>query len=185
VIAAIVLNETRQATAARDYQYMTTNLTPCPDIQKIFIPTDVFPEIEIPSKGDLFGKYYELPDAHKESWRLATALSRVFPKSWTYSTHEKALYLMRLPARTFSLPVRIVASTIIALSGGALLIVPMVVMSFNPSRPKSLITVSCAVFLFGFCVGVVLRRKTYNTFLATAAYAAVLVVFVGTGTGSG
>jgi hypothetical protein len=116
---------------------------------------------------------------------FATGLSRVFPKSWTYSTDEKFLHLIGLPPRTFSLPVRIVASTIVALSGGALLIVPVMVMSFNPSRPKSLITVSCAVFLFGIFLGAVLRNKASDTFVATATYAAVLVVFVGTGTGSG
>jgi VIT1/CCC1 family predicted Fe2+/Mn2+ transporter len=167
---------------------MTTSLTPCPDIQKIFIASGVsgvFPEIGTPSEGDLFGKYYELPDSHRTSWRLATALNRLLPKNWTYSRDEKLEYLKERPPRRFSIPVRIVASSIVAFFGGALLIVPMVVMSFNPSRPKSLITVSCAVFLFGFFLGAVLRSKSSDTFVATATYAAVLVVFVGTGTGSG
>jgi hypothetical protein len=132
---------------------MTTNLTPCPDIQKAFGASGVFPEIEVPSKGDLFRKYYELPDAHRASWRLATALSKMLPNDWTYSKDEEFEHCMGLPPRSFSIPVRIVASTIGTLSDGALLIVPMVVMSFNPSRPKSLIMVSCAVFLFGFFLG--------------------------------
>jgi hypothetical protein len=85
-----------------------------------------------------------------------------------------------------TLSVRIIASTVIAVSGGALLIVPMLVMSFNTNRTKSLITVSCSVLLFGFFLSAVMKSKSSDIFVATATYAAVLVVFVGTSTnGSG
>jgi hypothetical protein len=61
----------------------------------------------------------------------------------------------------------------------------MVIMSINTNRSKSLITVSCSVLLFGFFLGAVMRSKSTEIFIATATYAAVLVVFVGTGPGSG
>jgi hypothetical protein len=42
---------------------------------------------------------------------------------------------------------------ITAVCGGALIIVPIVIMSFNASKTKSLITVSLAVILFAFFLG--------------------------------
>jgi len=65
-----------------------------------------------------------------------------------------------------------------AIAGGASLIVPMVVMSLQPSLKKSLITTSVAVVLFGLLAGVLDRKNPLNL---TMAYAAVLVVFVGVG----
>jgi hypothetical protein len=51
--------------------------------------------------------------------------------------------------------------------------------------PKSLITMSCGIFLFGFFPGPALRRNNSDAFVATATYAAVLVVLVGAETGFG
>jgi hypothetical protein len=42
--------------------------------------------------------------------------------------------------------------------------VPMIVMSFDASETKSLITVSVAVVLFGFVLGAVARARTENVF---------------------
>jgi hypothetical protein len=62
----------------------------------------------------------------------------------------------------------------------------MAIMSFNINRTKSLVTVSRSVVLLGFFLGAIIRSKSSEIFVATATYAAVLVVFVGTGgTGSG
>jgi VIT1/CCC1 family predicted Fe2+/Mn2+ transporter len=125
------------------------------------------------------------PDRDPKSSRLASALNKLLPATFTYTKWEKAArkpFWEYLPPEQITLGVRIVASTIIAISGGALLIVPMVIMSFHSNRTKSLVTVSCSVLLFGFFLGVVIRSKSSEIFLATATYAAVLVVFVGTGT---
>ena len=70
-----------------------------------------------------------------------------------------------------------VIATVLAVGGGASLIVPMVVMALNPSLTKSLITTSVAVVLFALVFALV-DRKIVMTL--TTAYAAVLVVFVGT-----
>jgi hypothetical protein len=51
-------------------------------------------------------------------------------------------------------------------------------MSFQTERTRSLVTVAVAVTLFGFFLVVGVRTKSSETFLATATYAAILVVFL-------
>lgn len=68
-----------------------------------------------------------------------------------------------------------------ALFGGVSLIVPMLVMTLHPSRNTSLITTSAATFVFAIALAVGATDTAGKDVLAaTAAYAAVLVVFVGT-----
>ncbi len=181
------------AAAIRDYKYTRTHLIPYPPARNYSIRSilgGIFPEIEISkdSRAQWSGAYYQLPDASIRSSRLGRVVSSFLPRALAYSKAERTdkvvHYKLGVP-KQISLPVRIVASTIVAASGGALLIVPMVIMSFNTNHNKSLITVSCAVLLFAFFLAAVMRSKTTEIFIATATYAAVLVVFVGTGTGSG
>jgi hypothetical protein len=63
------------------------------------------------------------------------------------------------------------------------LIIPVLIMSIDPSLLKSLVT-SC-VFTIGFAVGITLSTLFggEESVTATAAYAAVLFVFVGVGLG--
>ena len=73
------------------------------------------------------------------------------------------------------------ARFIIAFTGGAALVVPMLIMSLpSIQRTKSLITVSLAVTLFAAMMSVAMRASNTETLVATATYAAVLIVFVGT-----
>jgi hypothetical protein len=67
-----------------------------------------------------------------------------------------------------------------AFTGGASLIVPMLIMSFDPSRNKSLIVVSVSVLIFAVFLSSGIHASNQETLAATATYAAVLVVFVGT-----
>lgn len=68
-----------------------------------------------------------------------------------------------------------------ALFGGAAVIGPMLVMTLHPSRNTSRITVSLATFLFALLLAIVAKDSAGKDVLAaTAAYAAVLIVFVGT-----
>lgn len=72
---------------------------------------------------------------------------------------------------------------LMAIFGGAALIGPMLIMTLHPSRNTSLITVSVATFLFAIALTFGATDSTGKDVLAaTAAYAAVLVVFVGTST---
>ena len=67
-----------------------------------------------------------------------------------------------------------------AFLGGAALLVPMIIMVFNSSLAKSLIVTSVAVFLFAVFLALGIYSSNMDTLVATATYAAVLVVFVGT-----
>jgi hypothetical protein len=93
-------------------------------------------------------------------------------------------YNRRKPPQIYSNFVDELARFIVAIGGGCSLIVPMLVMSFNASRNKSLITVSVAVVFFAMSMSLAFHTDNKDTLTATATYAAVLVVFVGTsGTG--
>lgn len=74
--------------------------------------------------------------------------------------------------------------TFMAILGGIFLIGPMLVMVLHNTKATSLITTSICAFLFGLVISVSLE-KPIEVLSATAAYAAVLVVFVGTNTGGG
>lgn len=68
-----------------------------------------------------------------------------------------------------------------ALFGGVALIAPMLIMSLHQSLKVALITTSVATILFGIIIGFGAKDSSGKDVLgATAAYAAVLVVFVGT-----
>lgn len=79
--------------------------------------------------------------------------------------------------RTYSPLLDKLARFIIAVGGGASLILPVLIMLFNPS---SLITLSVAVVLFALSLSLGFETENKDTLTATATYAAVLVVFVGT-----
>jgi hypothetical protein len=72
------------------------------------------------------------------------------------------------------------ARFIVAIGGGAALIVPMLTMNIHSSQPKSLVTVSGAVVLFALCVSLVFQAENRETLTATATFAADFAVFVGT-----
>jgi uncharacterized membrane protein YcfT len=78
-----------------------------------------------------------------------------------------------------SLTATIIAGIIVSLASSVWILVPTIIMSFQVERTKSLVTVAVAVTLFGFFLVVGVRTKSSETFLATATYAAILVVFVG------
>jgi hypothetical protein len=68
--------------------------------------------------------------------------------------------------------------------GGMFLIGPMLIMVLHPSRLTSLLTSSMCVLAFGLVLSWFLE-KPFEVLSAAAAYAAVLVVFVGTSVGQG
>ncbi|KAK0119488.1 hypothetical protein ONS95_010935 [Cadophora gregata] len=129
------------------------------------------------------GWLYSAPSPRSVGGQLQTILQGYLPKWITWSSAEKKLqpaYYAKGKAPTkVSTAVRVISSTILSLCSGASIIVPMIVMSFNASKEKSLIVVSVAVVLFGFVLGAIVQAKSENVFIATATYAAVLVVFVG------
>lgn len=70
---------------------------------------------------------------------------------------------------------------VMALFGGIAVIAPLFIIALIPGLKTSLITTSVATVLFaGFLAGWATDASGNNVLAATAAYAAVLVVFVGT-----
>ena len=67
-----------------------------------------------------------------------------------------------------------------ALGGGIALVLPTVVMVLVPGKSCSLLTTSVCVIAFSFVVALGSKLKPQEILAVTAAYAAVLVVFVGT-----
>ena len=69
-----------------------------------------------------------------------------------------------------------------ALLGGILLIVPMVIMAVDDATTKNLVTTSVAVIVVAVGLASTSLGSWQDVLGITAAYAAVLVVFVGTST---
>jgi hypothetical protein len=73
-----------------------------------------------------------------------------------------------------------------ALFGGFALIAPMLIMALHPTRLTSLLTTSIFVFAVAIALAWYMKEaQSKDVIGATAAYAAVLVVFVGTSTAAG
>ncbi|TKA81839.1 hypothetical protein B0A49_01069 [Cryomyces minteri] len=74
----------------------------------------------------------------------------------------------------------------VSIFGGASLLVPMIIMVFSDSRNTNLIITSAFVLFFSIVLSVGSKASNQEILAATAGYAAVLVVFIGTsGTGTG
>jgi len=79
----------------------------------------------------------------------------------------------------------LVSRLLMALGGGFALIGPMLVMILHPTKLTTILTTSCCVVATAVLLAVFMRNSEPKDVLGcTAAYAAVLVVFVGAGGGS-
>lgn len=67
-----------------------------------------------------------------------------------------------------------------ALLGGVALIAPMLLMVLHKDIPTSLSAVSVCTIVFAMCIAAFTDKGPLDLMQATAAYAAILVVFVGT-----
>lgn len=79
----------------------------------------------------------------------------------------------------------LVSRLLMALCGGLALVGPMLVMILHPTKLTTILTTSCCVVAAAVLLAVFMVDSQAKDVLAcTAAYAAVLVVFVGAGGGS-
>lgn len=115
---------------------------------------------------------------------LRRALMEHLPRRLTFSQHERERrereYEEGQLPRELSKFVDVVARFVIAVTGGAAVVVPMIIMALGPSHVKTLVTVSVAVVVFSLFLSLGIRVSNVETLVSTATYAAVLVVFVGT-----
>jgi hypothetical protein len=167
------MSQLQRVTSAKEYQHR-------------FVLETAFPEMANSRVHPYDTNYLTFPDPNGQRVDALRELLRIYlPKALSYSEEEKRgkmeSYYQGVPPEIYStfltrLADSIIAS-ILAISGAAALIVPMVIMALNPSLTKSLITTSAAVVIFAFILGFWDRK---NVLTLTFAYAAVLVVFVGT-----
>ena len=150
--------------------------------------TDAFDEIATNSADPYNTEYRYLEPPFKPTRvdPLRDLLRRRLPRSLAYSSEERNNNILNFlksdkPPTNISPFVDRLARFIIAFASGTSLIVPMIIMSLHPSITKSLITTSVAVVLLAAFLSFVIRSSNAETIVATAAYAAVLVVFIGVG----
>ena len=72
----------------------------------------------------------------------------------------------------------IITRFVVALLAGAFLVIPLVILSHQSSSQTHLITVSICIVIFSLLVSLVSRASNEQTMVASAGYAAVLVVFL-------
>lgn len=112
---------------------------------------------------------------------------KYLPSRLTFSHHERLArpkeYEEGHSPKELSELVDRLAWFIIAVAGGVFLVVPMLIMTLQPSETKSLITVSVAIVIFALILSFGIKVSNVETLVSTATYAAVLVVFVGTSSG--
>ncbi|KAH8891658.1 hypothetical protein GQ53DRAFT_720301 [Thozetella sp. PMI_491] len=171
--------------AIRDYEYMRQLIVP-PSVSNYQMSImNAFPELSSMPGEPLGTRYLTFrtvlrpqEDGVREFLRLYLP-SRL---SWTRTERDIRLndYHHGRAPEIYSPFVDSLARFIMAVACGAALIVPMVVMTFDPSRNKSLITVSISVLLFAIFLASGIGATNTEVLAATATYAAVLVVFVGT-----
>ena len=74
------------------------------------------------------------------------------------------------------------ARTVMAIAGGLVLLVPVILMTFLTAHHARLIIACCFVVMFAALIGIFTRATNHEVLAATAVYTAVLVVFVAAGT---
>lgn len=72
----------------------------------------------------------------------------------------------------------IAARFLVALLAGIFLVIPLVILNFQSNPRAHLLTVSICIVVFAFLVSLGTKASNQETMVASAGYAAVLVVFV-------
>ncbi|KAK3295758.1 uncharacterized protein B0H64DRAFT_359659 [Chaetomium fimeti] len=176
----------KYTSAIRDYEYLK-HLTPVTGSQAKHTRRDLelaF-DSEVGTVIDEAAGYRRFADPDLlPTDNLRNFLKRFLPRSVAYTRGEMwrrtEEYLRGEPPEEVSLFVDVLARFLVAFLGGAMLVVPMLIMRLPEiTVVKSLVTVSAAVMLFAGALSVLFRASNTDTIIATATYAAVLVVFVG------
>ena len=177
------------ATAIRDYEYMN-------NLHNVNLPLQYFEQVDnnitFPVNKDelwTFQKAFQLKTlpqrANASSDPLRRLLSRIVPHSlrWTEEEGNSQLphyFDRKITPENASPFVDKLARFIVAMTGGLSLVIPMLIMSIPQGSTRCLVTTSVAVGLFAGIISVGFSASNAETLGITAAYAAVLVVFVGT-----
>ena len=147
--------------------------------------TDSFQDLASKRGAPYNTRYLRLPSTlQQKPDAVREVLRKYLHKSLSWTKEEKRLrrndYYHGRPPQIYSTFVDRFARFIMAFVGGAALLIPMIIMVFDASLSKSLITTSVSVLLFAGFLSFGISASNQDTLAATATYAAVLVVFVGT-----
>lgn len=140
-----------------------------------------------PSNDPFASHYAYFQDAEPKIDPMRGAFMKYLPSRLTFSKEEHGQRTQEF--RDGKVPKQVSAFVdrsvrfVVAVTGGLFLIVPMIIMTLQPSTVKSLITVSSFVLLFALGLSFVVQVSNIETLVSTATYAAVLVVFAGTSAG--
>ncbi|KAK3656370.1 hypothetical protein LTR56_003072 [Elasticomyces elasticus] len=182
-----------QADAIRDYQLIHSLDTLSPNKQKLRTAECMtfFPETgksDFPDIKAFESANYRCVAQHSSNNEtvdsVRTFLREYLPSSFTWTEEEKQAQKERLDENTYmpkqlARKAEILARFIVAMFGALFILVPMYIMALSTNRTKNLVTTTVAVLLFAIVCSLTLRASNDQTLGATAAYAAVLVVFVG------
>ncbi|KAH6635769.1 hypothetical protein F5144DRAFT_545953 [Chaetomium tenue] len=169
--------------AVRDWQFMMQCHSAGAELDPFILTTRRMPDYELIQKGDIdfrdyaqtlppeeiFDDYHDLPQFPQRSQTWDDVDRTSGGRGARLRQTEWQLFLERL---------------IMAFTGGAFLVGPMLLMVLVNTLVASLATTAVCVLAFGLVMSLVLEKK-FDVLSSTAAYAAVLVVFIGTSTGSG
>lgn len=126
--------------------------------------------------------YYALNDSKANVDNLRNALRHLLPRHLTFSRAERVRRSREFEEgeapHEISLIVDRLSRLIVALSGGAFLVVPMLIMAIDPNYTKSLGTASVGTLLFSCAISLGLSSSN-EIMVSIATYVAVMVVFVG------
>lgn len=179
-----------QAIAIRDFQFIRSLdfLSPEQKDKRMKASIAAFPSLLSPYPGILpfrTENYRRLPDPQtsQPTDQLRDFLRTYGPRELTWTKEEKALkkdlYAAKLAPQVLSAKADRLARFLVAMVGALFVLVPMYIMALHQNRTKNLITTTLAVVLFAVVCSITLRTTVDQTLASTAAYSAVLVVFVG------
>lgn len=188
---AILIPNLRIADAVRDYDYFShlAEFSKSESDQRRRDLRYFFSEIGATPNDPYNSRFCDLSrHTIRPTDPLRRFLKDNLPRRLTWTTAEMERrdneYMDKKKPESVSPFVDKLARFLVAFIGGASLVVPMLVMSLDQNQTKSLITTSVAVVLFAAAMSVGFEASNENTLAATATYAAVLVVFVGTSSSS-
>jgi uncharacterized membrane protein len=122
--------------------------------------------------------------------RIARLIASCLPRRFAFSADEKFMRAREfeegMPPNAPSAFVQYLSRFTISFVVGLFILAPMIIMVLRPSITKSLITVCTAIVSFSLSMAFGASRASFGqTVVATATYAAVMVVFVGTSSAGG
>ncbi len=181
--------------ALRNYELLSQNtLSSIPSGSSLFAAPEELREIpEIPldsPRPSLLDRLLRRPKVQRVQYCVRNYGSQVKAAGGDYILKESLQYRELDEARRKACEQKLAFTErfSMALFGGVSLMAPVLIMSLHPGRTIALITCSIAVVLFAFTLAFfapLFARSTSgkDILAATAAYAAVPVVFIGTSSG--